>query len=92
MSNNKKDDKTKTVSFGARGYSDYTKHKDQERKERHIDRHKRGNFDWKKNGVDTARVYSRWLLWNKPTLRESVGDIKKRYPNIRLRIAREFSI
>ena len=30
----------KAVSFGATGYSDYTKHKDEERKERYIARHK----------------------------------------------------
>ena len=28
------------VSFGAAGYSDYTKHKDKDRKQRYIDRHK----------------------------------------------------
>ena len=36
----------KTVSFGATGYSDFTKHKDEERKERYIARHK-VNQDWK---------------------------------------------
>ena len=30
--NNQNNDRTKTVSFGAKGYSDYTKHKDPERK------------------------------------------------------------
>ena len=31
----------KKVSFGAKGYSDFTQHKDTERKQRYIDRHKK---------------------------------------------------
>ena len=34
-------DGKKTVSFGATGYSDFTKHKDEERKKNHIDRHRK---------------------------------------------------
>ena len=33
-------DGTKTVSFGQKGASDFTKHKNTDRKERYIDRHK----------------------------------------------------
>ena len=38
------DDK-KTISFGQRGYSDYTQHKDDERKERYINRQRERNWD-----------------------------------------------
>ena len=38
------DDK-KTIPFGAKGMSDYTIHKDDERKERYINRHKKAE-DW----------------------------------------------
>ena len=34
-------DGKKTVSFGQKGASDYTKHKDKERKERYVDRRKK---------------------------------------------------
>jgi len=34
-------DGNKTVSFGASGYSDYTQHKDPERKQRYLNRHKK---------------------------------------------------
>ena len=34
-------DGKKTVSFGAAGMSDFTKHKDPERKDRYINRHKK---------------------------------------------------
>ena len=38
-------DGTKTVSFGQKGASDFTKHKNTDRKERYIDRHK-AREDW----------------------------------------------
>ena len=34
-------DGKKTISFGQHGASDYTKHKDNDRKNRYIDRHKK---------------------------------------------------
>ena len=41
-------DGTKTVSFGQKGASDFTKHKNTDRKDRYIDRHKK-NEDWTKS-------------------------------------------
>ena len=69
-------DKDKIVDFGAKGYSDYTIHKDPERKERYLKRHKR-NEDW--DDPLTPGALSKWLLWNKPTLYESVLDYKRRF-------------
>jgi hypothetical protein len=34
---------------------------------------------WGKSGIDTAGFWSRWLLWNKPTIKESYDDIKRRF-------------
>jgi len=68
----------KKVYFGAAGYSDFTKHKDEERKNRYINRHK-NNENWTKSGINTAGWWSRWLLWNKPTIKASYEDIKKRF-------------
>ena len=34
-------DGKKTIHFGAKGYSDFTIHKDEERKDRYINRHKK---------------------------------------------------
>jgi hypothetical protein len=64
------------VSFGAKGMSDYTKHKDDERKERYLLRHKM-NEDW--NDPMTPGALSRWILWNKKTLKASIDDFKKRF-------------
>ena len=78
-------DGTKTVSFGQKGASDFTKHKNTDRKERYIDRHKK-NEDWTKSGVKTAGFYSKHVLWNKPTLKESIDDINKRFKNLNIKM------
>lgn len=67
---------TKTIPFGAKGMSDFTIHKDEERKQRYINRHRK-NEDW--GNAYSAGFYSRWILWNKPTLKESVDDLNKRF-------------
>ena len=68
--------KIKTVHFGAKGMSDFTIHKDKERKERYLDRHRKRE-NW--NAPMTAGALSRWILWNKPTLQGSIRDYKKRF-------------
>lgn len=78
-------DGTKTVSFGQKMASDYTKHKDKERKERYIARHKK-NEDWNKSGVKTAGFYSKHVLWNKPTLKESVDDLNKKFKSLNVKM------
>ena len=78
-------DGTKTVSFGQKGASDFTKHKNTDRKERYIDRHKK-NEDWTKSGVKTAGFYSKHVLWNKPTLKESIDDINKRFKGLNIKM------
>ena len=71
-SNNKK------IYFGQANASDMTQHKDEERKQRYINRHK-ANENWSKSGIDTAGFWSRWLLWNKPTINESYQYIKSKF-------------
>jgi len=68
--------RTKTTHFGAAGMSDFTIHKDEERKKRYILRHK-ANEDF--NDPTTAGALSRWVLWNLPSLRASIADYKKRF-------------
>lgn len=68
----------KLIHFGAKGYSDFTMHQDTKRKESYIARHE-GNEDWTKSGVLTAGFWSRWVLWNKPSLKDSISDVRKRF-------------
>jgi hypothetical protein len=66
----------KKINFGDDRYEDFTQHKDPERKKRYILRHEK-NEDW--NDSSTAGFWSRWLLWNKPTFKESIKDIKNKF-------------
>ena len=66
------------VSFGAAGMSDFTIHKDEERKQRYIQRHKE-NEDWTSSGILTSGFWSRWYLWNLSTKEASLRYIKERF-------------
>lgn len=68
----------KTIHFGADQMSDYTIHKNHERKQRYIDRHKK-NENWTKSGINTAGFWSRWLLWGETTVRSSKQSIARRF-------------
>lgn len=71
-----RDGRIKNIDFGSAGMSDFTKHKNPLRKELYIARHKsRENF----NKPDTAGALSRWVLWNKTSLKASIADYKRRF-------------
>ena len=69
-------DDGKIVKFGATGYSDFTKHHDEARKERYIERH-RGKEDWL-NPMSRGAL-SRYILWNKKSVSASLADYKSRF-------------
>ena len=69
-------DGSKTVSFGQEMASDFTKHKNTNRKEAYLARHK-NNENWGASGVKTAGFWSANLLQNKPTLKASIDDINE---------------
>ena len=75
-------DGKKTISFGAKGMSDYTNHKGKERKERYLARHKNDNY----NNPLYPSFYSNNLLWNKPTITESIKDTNRRFKNINIKL------
>ena len=74
-------DNKKTVHFGQVGASDFTKHKDEDRKRAYTQRHKK-NEDWTKSGIKTPGFYAKHVLWNKPTLKASVDDLNKQFKNV----------
>ena len=63
------------TDFGAKGYSDYTIHKDYDRMKRYDSRHKRRE-DW--NKMKSRGALSKWILWNKPSLKGSIADYRKK--------------
>jgi hypothetical protein len=67
--------------FGAKGYQNYggvgkEKHLDEDRKKAYIKRHS-ATENW--NDFKSPGALSRWVLWNKPSFRESIADYKKRF-------------
>ena len=71
-----------TTHFGAKGMMDFTKYSKQnkelakQKKEAYIARH-RVNENW--NDPTSAGSLSKNILWNKPTIEESIADFKKRF-------------
>jgi len=72
----------KTINFGAKGYSDYNHHQNLFRKYLYENRHRKRE-NWTKSGITTAGFWSKWILWNKPSLIESIKDTEKRF-NIKI--------
>jgi hypothetical protein len=69
------DDGTST-HFGSAGMDDYTITKDKEQRERYRTRHKK---DLETKDPTRAGYLSYYLLWNKPTLKDSIAYYKKRF-------------
>lgn len=64
------------IDFGAAGMSDFTRHKDPKRKDAYIARHSvTENWD----DTNSAGFWSRWLLWEKPTIREAKEFITSKF-------------
>lgn len=65
-----------SIHFGSRGYEDFTTHKDEARKQRYLKRHE-PRENW--NNPLTAGFWSRWILWNLPTVKASLAFTKKQF-------------
>ena len=64
------------INFGDKNYEDYTMHHDETRKKSYILRHSK-NENW--SDPLTAGFWSRWLLWNEPTIRDSMRFISDKF-------------
>lgn len=73
-----KNGREKIVPFGARGMSDYTKHRDKTRRALYLKRHSGMGEHW--NRPDTPGALSKWILWGPSTsLRTNIRTFKKRF-------------
>jgi hypothetical protein len=70
-------DSARNIGIGDRAYEDFTIHGDEERRAKYIARHSRNREKYGLNGIKTAGFYSRWLLWEKPTLEEAAKALAK---------------
>jgi hypothetical protein len=69
----------KKVYFGAKGYSDFIlSDGDKLKKKNYLARHSK-NEDWSINGIEKAGFWSRYILWNKTTIKSSIKDIEKKF-------------
>ena len=78
-------DGPKTISFGQKGASDFTKHRNKDRKDQYIDRHT-AREDCTKSGVKAAGWMSKHVLWNKPTIQASIDDINKKFKSLNVKM------
>ena len=74
-------DNKKTLHFGATGYEDFTTHKDEERKQRYITRHKK-NENW--SDPTTSGFYAKNILWNESSIQASINDTNSKFKNINI--------
>ena len=74
-------DGKKSIHFGQAGASDFTQHKNLLRKEMYLQRHSK-NEDW--HNPLTAGFYARHILWNKPTITESIRDTNRKFHNLNI--------
>ena len=75
----------KTIHFGQAGYQDFTIHKNEERKERYLARRRKNE---QSNNPLTTSFYATNILWNKPTISESIRDTNTSFKNIHISFAR----
>ena len=68
--------RSKSVHFGRKGYSDYTKHADPRRMERYLTRHRKRE-NWTRAGRYTAGFWSRWPLWSRPSFKAALKQTEK---------------
>ena len=76
--------RTKTIYFGQSGAMDFIKwsgidtKKALERRTNYINRHK-ARENWTMSGIKTAGFWAKHILWNEPTLSQSIKDTERRF-------------
>ena len=74
----------KTIHFGAKGYEDFTTHNDPKRRDNYIAR--TSKQDHSKQNVASPAWMSRFILWEKPTLKGAVESANKKYKDINIKL------
>ena len=64
------------IHFGDSRYQDFTTHRDSRRRDAYIIRHRKNEY-W--NDLSSPGCWSRWLLWEKPSLLDAVRAMEKRF-------------
>ena len=77
-------DGKKTVHFGHSSYEDFTTHKNSKRRDNYIAR--TSKQDHSKQNVASPAWMSRFILWEKPTLKGAVESANKKYKDINIKL------
>ena len=67
--------KIKTTQFGSSSHENFTIHRDKQRRELYRKRHHKDKID----EPYSAGALSWYLLWNKPTFKQSIKDYEERF-------------
>ena len=74
----------KTVHLGHSQYEDFTTHNDSKRRDNYIAR--TSKQDHSKQNVASPAWMSRFILWEKPTLKGAVESANKKYKDINIKL------
>ena len=74
----------KTANFGHSSYEDFTTHNDPKRRDNYIAR--TSKQDHSKQNVASPAWLSRFILWEKPTLKGAVESANNKYKDINIKI------
>ena len=72
---NQATNRIKTIHFGASKYLDYTEHNDEKRKNLYRLRHHKDKI----NDLTKSGCWAWWLLWSKPSLKDSIEEMEKHF-------------
>ena len=74
----------KTIHFGHSSYEHFTTHKNSKRRDNYIAR--TSKQDHSKQNVASPAWMSRFILWEKPTLKGAVESANKKYKDINIKL------
>lgn len=71
----------KTIHFGVKNpkKGTFIDHQDEKIKKAYIKRHSGLNENWTKAGLKTAGFWSRYLLWEKPNLKDAIKNLENKF-------------
>ena len=72
------------IPFGAVGYEDFTTHRDEQRRQNYLKRH--GGEDWTRGNIMSPAWLSRYILWEKTTLKEAIKSANSMHKDVHFQL------
>jgi len=80
-----KDGSQHSHDFGKPGATTYKDGASEDKRKNYLKRHSQMGEDWTQSGIHSAGFWSRWLLWEKRTLRAAAKHIQDKF-NLKVEI------